>query len=109
MSELVSYSENIAKKSPEDQKAFLTDSLAIFRKSLLYNYAVDASDIEFGEGFHLAKFAPYVHENNISEISDELQLAYNNIERNGNSKIVFLDTSIKLTRLLHIKPSAKNE
>ena len=109
VSELVSYSENIAKKSREDQKAFLKDSLAIFRKSLLYNYAVDSSDIEFGEGFHLAKFAPYVHENNISEIYDELQLAYNNIERNGNSKIVFLDTSIKLTRLLHIKPSAKNE
>ena len=109
VSELVSYSENIAKKSREDQKAFLKDSLAVFRKSLLYNYGVDSSDVEFGEGFRLAKFAPYVHENNISEIYNELQLAYNNIERNGNSKIVFLDTSIKLTRLLHIKPSGKNE
>ena len=109
VSELVSYSEKIAKKSREDQKVFLRDSLAIFRKSLLYNYAVDSTDVEFGEGFRLAKFAPYVHENNISEIYDELQLAYNNIERNGNSKIVFLDTSIKLTRLLHIKPSGKNE
>ncbi len=109
MSDLVAYSEKIAKKSREDQKAFLRESLSIFRKSLLYNYAVDTSDLEFGEGFHVAKFAPYVHENNISEIYDELQLAYNNIERNGNSKIVFLDTSIKLARLLHIKPSTKNE
>ena len=109
VSDLVAYSEKIAKKSREDQKAFLKESLSIFRKSLLYNYAVDTSDLELGEGFYVAKFAPYVHENNISEIYDELQLAYNNIERNGNSKIVFLDTSIKLTRLLHIKPSTKNE
>jgi len=107
--ELILFSENMAKKSREDQKAFLRGSLLIFRKGLLFNYVVDRDDSGFGNGFSFEKFAPFVHENNIIEIYDEVQSAYENIERNGNSKIVFLDASIKLTRLLHIKPSDANE
>ncbi|MEO2067454.1 MAG: DNA polymerase III subunit delta' [Flavobacteriaceae bacterium] len=107
--ELISFSENMAKKSREDQKAFLKSSLSVFRKGLLFNYVADRDDSGFGNGFSFEKFAPFVHENNIVEIYDEVQLAYENIERNGNSKIVFLDTSIKLTRLLHIKPLDANE
>ena len=99
----------MAKKSREDQKLFLKNSLSVFRKGMLFNYAVERSDLDFGNGFRLEKFAPYIHENNIAEIYDEIHKAYGGVERNGNSKIIFLDTSIKLTRLLHIKPSAKNE
>ena len=99
----------MAKKTREDQKAFLRSSLSIFRKGLLFNYAVERGRADFENGFSLEKFAPFVHENNIVEIYDEVQSAYDNIERNGNSKIVFLDTSIKLTRLLHIKPSDANK
>ncbi len=109
LGELVSFSETMAKKSREDQKAFLKSSLSVFRKGLLFNYAVERSALGFGNDFSLEKFAPFVHENNIVEIYDEVQSAYENIERNGNSKIVFLDASIKLTRLLHIKPSDANE
>ena len=53
--------------------------------------------------FYLEKFAPFVHEANILEISNELQDAIYHIERNGNSKIILTDLSIKLTRLLHRK------
>ncbi len=76
---------------------------------MLFSYAVESSDLDFGNGFRLEKFAPYIHESNIVEIYDEIHKAYLGVERNGNSKIIFLDTSIKLPRLLHIKPSAKNE
>ena len=93
----------------KQEKAFLKSSLSVFRKGLLFNYAVERSEVGFENGFSLEKFAPFVHENNIVEIQDEVQSAYDNIERNGNSKIIFLDTSIKLTRLLHIKPSDANK
>ena len=53
--------------------------------------------------FELAKFAPFIHGNNISSIIEELQTAAYHIERNGNAKIVLTDLSIKLTRLLHTK------
>jgi DNA polymerase-3 subunit delta' len=55
------------------------------------------------EGFQLNKFAPFVHENNILDITKELEDAIYHVERNGNSKIIFTDLSIKLTRLLHKK------
>jgi len=37
------------------------------------------------------------------DINKELNEAIYHIERNGNAKIILLDLSIKLTRLLHIK------
>ena len=76
-----------------------------FRQALLLNYGAD--DLVFfeakAESFDLAKFAPFVHNNNILDISNELQDAIYHIERNGNSKIILTDLSIKLTRLLHAK------
>ena len=78
----------------------------MFRQAMLTNYQVPS--LVYAEprvnGFDLEKFAPFVHENNILEISNELQDAIYHIERNGNSKIILTDLSIKLTRLLHKKP-----
>ncbi|APY10986.1 DNA polymerase III subunit delta' [Seonamhaeicola sp. S2-3] len=103
--DLISWSENIAKTGRETQKQFLLFCLDFFRQALLLNYkAPDLVYIEPKvEKFKLEKFAPFVHGNNILEISEELQDAIYHIERNGNSKIILTDLSIKLTRLLHKK------
>ncbi|MDP2160380.1 MAG: DNA polymerase III subunit delta', partial [Flavobacterium sp.] len=53
--------------------------------------------------FKLENFAPFVNGNNINEIYNELSNAIYLIERNGNSKIILTDLSIKLTRYLHKK------
>lgn len=103
--DLISWSEEIAKTGRETQKQFLSFCLGFFRQAMLLNYS--ANDLVFiepkSEKFKLENFAPFVHENNIVEISDEIQDAIYHIERNGNSKIILTDLSIKLTRLLHKK------
>lgn len=102
--DLISWSETIAKTGRETQKQFLNFCLDFFRQALLMNY--NAEELVFMEpktGFKLEKFAPFVHGNNILDISNELQDAIYHIERNGNSKIILTDLSIKLTRLLHKK------
>lgn len=102
--DLISWSETIAKTGRETQKQFLNFCLDFFRQALLLNY--NADELVFMEpktSFKLDNFAPYVHGNNILEISKELQDAIYHIERNGNSKIILTDLSIKLTRLLHKK------
>lgn len=102
--DLISWSETIAKTGRETQKQFLNFCLAFFRQALLLNYKVeDLVFIEPKTTFKLENFAPFVHGNNIMEISNELQDAIYHIERNGNSKIILTDLSIKLTRLLHKK------
>jgi len=106
--DLISWSEEIAKTGRETQKKFLAFCLNYFRQALLLNYK--ANDLVYlepkSENFQLEKFAPFVHDSNILEISDELQDAIYHIERNGNSKIILTDLSIKLTRLLHKKSQA---
>ena len=103
--DLISWSEDIAKTGRETQKQFLLFCLDFFRQAMLLNYK--ATDLVYLEpktsGFKLENFAPFVHNNNILEISEELQDAVYHIERNGNSKIILTDLSIKLTRLLHKK------
>lgn len=105
---LIEWSETIAKSGRETQKSFLHYCLQFFRQALLHNYG--AQELVFLEtetqGFSLAKFAPFIHGGNIIEIEKEVGDAMYHIERNGNAKIILLDLSIKLTRLLHTKESA---
>ena len=103
--QLVSWSDEIAKSGRETQKRFLKYCLQFFRQAMLLNY--NSESIVFLEtetaGFDLKKFAPFVHSGNVLEISNEISSAMYHIERNGNAKIILLDLSIKLTRLLHAK------
>jgi DNA polymerase-3 subunit delta' len=46
------------------------------------------------------RFSPFINEENVWMISDELSKAYADIERNANAKIVFLDLGLKLVKLL---------
>lgn len=100
---LLDWSNDLAGQGRETQKKFLSYCMDIFRQALLQNYGAapllyfEATDASFS----LAKFAPFVHQNNIFAINTALEDASYHIERNGNAKIIFTDLSIKLTRLMH--------
>ncbi|MEL4307079.1 DNA polymerase III subunit [Joostella sp. CR20] len=102
---LISWSEEVSTTNRETQKRFLLFCLDVFRQALLINYqASELTYIDFSaDNFQLEKFAPFVHGNNILEITKELEDAIYHVGRNGNGKIIFTDLSIKLTRLLHVK------
>ena len=108
--ELLLWGEEVAKTGRETQKNFLHYCIIVMRQALIINYG--AEELAYlkihAEGFQLRKFAPFVHENNILDITKELEDAIYHIERNGNSKIIFTDLSIKLTRLLHRKKAELN-
>ncbi|MEZ4801557.1 MAG: DNA polymerase III subunit delta' [Gelidibacter sp.] len=105
--DLIGWSEEISKTGRETQKQFLLFCVDFFRQALLLNY--NAPELVYIEtkskNFKLENFVPFVNESNIIDINNELQDAIYHIERNGNSKIVLTDLSIKLTRLLHKKAS----
>ncbi|MRI01096.1 DNA polymerase III subunit delta' [Kriegella sp. EG-1] len=108
--DLISWSEEVAKQGRETQKNFLNYCLSVMRQALLINYG--ANELAYMKinvnNFHLDKFAPFIHENNILAITEELEKAIYHIERNGNGKIILMDLSIKLTRLLHKAPNNNN-
>lgn len=103
IAQLVEWSENIAGTGRETQKQFLNFCLQFFRQALLQNYAV--TDLIFlqpkTENFKFESFSKFIHSGNIIDITKEIDDAIYHIERNGNAKIIFLDLSIKLTRLIH--------
>lgn len=103
--ELILWSDEIAKTGRETQKQFLSYCLTVVRQAMLLNFG--APSLVYLKmhlpDFQLDKFAPFIHENNIVPIVRELEEALYHVERNGNSKIIFTDLSIKLTRMLHTK------
>ena len=105
INDLIQFSEKISKKTREEQKDFLTYCSTVFRDSFLFNYKAVNNSEKYLNGLVLEKFAPFVHEENIEDFYYEVQKGFADIERNGNPKIIFLDISIKLTRLLHVKPA----
>ena len=102
---LVQWSEKMAKVGRESQKSFLLYASNVMRDALLKNYGVDAmmKMNVGGQNFTMEKFAPFIHADNCLEIMEELNMAQLHIERNANPKILFLDTSFKIARLLHKK------
>ncbi len=102
---LVEWSNKINSWGREKQKQFLKYSMQVFRQAILCNY--NTSQLSFLElsqnGFNWEKFYPFISGANIEDILFELNEAHYHIERNANSKIIFLDISIKITRHLHKK------
>lgn len=105
--ELILWSEEVARTGRETQKNFLKYCMSVFRQAMLVNYKAESLAYMkiHVDGFQFDKFSEFVHENNILGIVEELERAIYHVERNGNSKIILTDLSIKLTRLLH-KPAA---
>ena len=79
--------------------------MELFRQALFKNHGADSLLFFETEDpkFSIEKFAPFVHQNNIFEITSALEDAHYHVERNGNAKIIFTDLSIQLTRLIHAK------
>lgn len=103
--ELISWSDEIAGLGRESQKSFLLYCLDFFRQALMMNYK--ANSLVYLEpktsGFKIEKFAPFVHGENILQITEAIEEAIYHIGRNANAKIVLTNLSIKLTRYLHKK------
>jgi len=105
INKLVHWSEMMAKLGRETQKSFLLFASNVMRDALMKNYGVEKMmkmNVS-GHNFTMEKFAPFIHADNCMEIISELNLAQLHIERNANPKILFLDTSFKIARLLHKK------
>ena len=103
INDLIIWSETIAALTRDTQKRFLQYCIHFFRQALLQNY--ETKNLVYYEpnveNFTLDKFAPFVSGNNINDIFTSLSDAIYHIDRNGNSKIILTDLSIKLTRLFH--------
>ncbi len=108
INDMISQAEDIAKSGREAQKDFLSYSLKLLRENFILNISPENQNkilfLTDNEKIFSEKFNSFIHKNNIHQLMNEFNEAYNHIERNGYSKLVFLDLALKTARLLKIKP-----
>lgn len=99
--EINDWVEQIAGTGRERQKQLLDYSLRLLRENFMLHMKQPALNFMSGkEAEFSAKFSPFIHEGNIFELVEAFSLAANHIEANGNARIVFMDLSIRVIRLL---------
>lgn len=99
--ELIKLAEELSALTREKQKSFLEYGLRTLRESLALHF--NTAGIVFisdEEREFIPNFAPFINGSNIIPLSDELNKAIQDIERNANGRIVFLDMSLKLAALI---------
>jgi DNA polymerase-3 subunit delta' len=100
---IISWSEEMAGTGREAQKSFILNSLRILRENLMLSLGqlknklvfLAGEEASFSENFH-----PFIKQDNIYNLTEELSLAHSHIEANGNARIIFLDLALKVTRLI---------
>lgn len=106
--ELQEWIEQISRTGREYQKQFLLYALRMLRENFILNKSPENKDdilfLTNKERDFSEKFNTFIHQKNIYDLTNEFNEAYNHIERNGYSKLIFMDLALKTARLLKVKP-----
>ena len=101
LSKLVPMADEFDTKTKEQQKAMLEYGLEIFREIFLYtNGGQSLIRLENDELVFVQRFSAAININNIEQISEMLSESHYHIERNARAKILFLDISLMIARLM---------
>ena len=99
--ELIRWAEEMARIGRDKQKMFFSFSLRLIREYFVMNLKhanlvyLNSEEMEWGE-----KFAPYINERNVIPFSKEFESGIRDISMNGNPRIIFLDTALRMVRLI---------
>lgn len=99
--EQIDWADEMAKIGRDKQKAFFNFSLRLIREYFVLNMKQSSlvylkkEEKDWG-----AKFAPFINERNIVPFFNEFELGIKHISANGNPRIIFLDTALRMVRLI---------
>ncbi len=101
MGELVQLAEEFQGMGKEPQKNLLQFGLSMLREALIWNYG-DPNLVKLTdeEKEFIANFAKIIQPNKVERISHWINESYYQLERNVNPKMVFLDLSISISRII---------
>ncbi|MEN8229003.1 MAG: DNA polymerase III subunit delta [Bacteroidota bacterium] len=93
--------DQVAVLGRERQKLLVDYSLRLLRENFMLQLGnVELNYLSRKENEFSEKFSSFIHEGNIHGLADSFNLAGNHIEANGNPRIIFMDLSIRIIRLL---------
>ena len=93
--ELKKWSENVATFGREKQIRMLTYFMRLVRENFMYNFQQKELNYMTADEENFARnFARFIHEGNVIELTDKLQLAIRDIGQNASAKNVFFDLAL---------------
>ncbi len=102
--ELLELAEVLASLGREAQKRFLNNAVRLLRNSYMLNAGMSSIVYLWGEQRDFCtKFAPFIGNHNIEQLTADMELAMAQIGQNGNPRMIFshfvLDVSKKIIKL----------
>ena len=107
--EINGWVERVAGAGRERQKQMIDYSLRLLRENFILH--LDNESLNYMSAKELAfstRFSPYIHAGNVHALAEAFTLAGNHIEANGNPRIVLMDLSIGIIKLLMQKAPSAN-
>ena len=103
---MIEGSETFATLGREGQKRFLHYALHLVRQSIVGHYgAAQLARLTSAEKGFLDKFSKFIHHSNVVALRDTLEEAHSDVAGNVNGKLVFVDLSLQVHRLLRMPAS----
>lgn len=96
----MSWTDGIAAQGREEAVLVLKAALDVFRDAFRKNYLSVVSNANEDLGRFTDKFSPFIHPDNAPQLMEETSIAIRDVERNGNVRIVLLDLSFKVMKLI---------
>lgn len=97
----IEWADEMAKIGRDKQKAFFNFALRMIREYFVMNMKQSSMVyLNQEEKAWGARFAPFINERNITPFFNEFELAIKHISANGNPRIIFLDTALRMVRLI---------
>lgn len=99
--ELVTWAEDAAQLSREQQRGFLRDAARLLRESYMLHAGICEISYLWGEELAFCtKFAPFVGSQNIEPLIAEIESASAQIAQNGNPTIVFTHFALSVSKMI---------
>jgi DNA polymerase-3 subunit delta' len=93
--------DNVSSIGRERQKSLLLYCMRMLRENFVMNLKrPDLNFLSDKEAGFSSKFSPFINERNILIFTGEFEKAFRDIAQNGNPKIIFLDLSLKITKMI---------
>ncbi len=95
------WSEDCTKQGREKQRRMLRYFHRMIREGFMYNFhQAELSYLTLEEENFIKKQAPFINEDNVIILSELMDECIRDIGQNANSKMVFFDLALQLTRLI---------
>ena len=100
--ELMEWADEVSALPREQQRAMLIHSARLLRESYMLHAGLGSISYLWGEEADFCnKFAPFIGNQNVEFILDQIELAMRQVSQNGNSRIIFTHFALAVSKTIN--------